>query len=119
MSATVNTLDGIVAMKLLQRPGVALNADTAQRRWFALHDRTAAKVGLDVGVMRGHQAEVTAHRGRSASTSWSGSIGAGHYAVKRSVWVPGRLASERGRVVTTCPQFPSVEGRAGMAPPAP
>ena len=36
MRATVNELDGVVALERIKRAGIAVNADVAQRRRLAL-----------------------------------------------------------------------------------
>ena len=42
-------LHGIVALELRKRSRVTINADVAQRRRFALHDRTPAEVRFNIG----------------------------------------------------------------------
>lgn len=76
--APQHPLHRIVALELLQRALIEIDPDVAQRRRLALHDRPAAEVALDIGVVRGHQrddrlaqprgrfrAEIRAHRRRT------------------------------------------------------
>ena len=52
VGTAVDEFDGIVALERIERAGVAVDADVAQRRRLAFHDRTPTEMGLDVGVVR-------------------------------------------------------------------
>jgi len=52
----------VVALQALQHPLIQIDADVAQRRRLALHDRPAAQVGLDVGVVGGIRAMIGWHK---------------------------------------------------------
>ena len=56
VAAAVNQLHLMVATKRPDGPGVEVDADRAQRRRLALHDRTPTKMRLDIGGMRRHEA---------------------------------------------------------------
>ena len=51
MGTAVDEFDGVVALERIERAGVAVDGDVAQRRRLALHDRTPTEMGLDVGVL--------------------------------------------------------------------
>ncbi len=57
VSAAVDHLHGVVAPKPSQRPRIQIDADAAQRGRLALHDRPAAQMGLDVGIVWRHQGD--------------------------------------------------------------
>ena len=59
VGAAVNQLHGVVVFECIERPGVAVDADVAQRRRLAPHDRAPTEMGLDVGVMRGRDEGLT------------------------------------------------------------
>ena len=50
----VDQLHGIVAGKIGQGSRIKVNADVAHRGRLAFHDRTAAKMGFNIGVVRRH-----------------------------------------------------------------
>ncbi len=54
MGAAVYLLHRVVAFEVREGPRVNVDTDVVQRRRFALHDRTAAQVGLYVGVVWRH-----------------------------------------------------------------
>ena len=51
MGAAVNELHGVVAFERIERLCVAVDADVAQRRRLAPHERAPTEMGLDVGVL--------------------------------------------------------------------
>ena len=57
VGTAVDLLDGVVARETRQCPRVEVDADVVQRRRLALHDRPAAEVSLDIGVVRRHQGD--------------------------------------------------------------
>ena len=57
MGAAVHQFHRGVARKLLKRPLIAIDADIARRRGLTLHDRPAAEMGLDIGVMGRHKSD--------------------------------------------------------------
>ena len=76
--AAVHPLHRILALEFLQGALIEVDANVAQCRRLALHDRPAAEVTLDVGLVRGHQrddrlaqprgrlgSEICAHRRRT------------------------------------------------------
>ena len=69
MRTAMHPLHRIGALEGLQRPFIALDADVAQRGRLALHDRPAAEVTLDIGIVRRHQGDdrLTQPRGRLGS----------------------------------------------------
>ena len=62
----MHELHGIVALELGKRSRVTIDADVAQRRRFALHDRTAAEMRFKLGVVGRHHGNqrLTQPRGR-------------------------------------------------------
>ncbi len=54
MCTFVDQLHGIVAGKIGQGSRIKVNADVAHRGRLAFHDRTAAKMGFNIGVVRRH-----------------------------------------------------------------
>ena len=54
VGAAVNELDGVVALERIERAGIPVNADVAQRRQLALHDGTPTEMRLDVSAVRRH-----------------------------------------------------------------
>ena len=56
VGTAVDLLYGIVACKIRQHLWIPVDADAVQGSGLALHDGPAAQVGLDVGVVRWHQA---------------------------------------------------------------
>jgi len=88
VGAAIDLFHRIVAQKIRQRLRVNVDADVVQRRWFPLHDGTAAQVGLDVSIVRRHQGDnrlaqaggrlrskVITHKLRSITRCWISSIG--------------------------------------------
>ena len=67
--AAVHQLHRVGAAEPLQRTLIPIDPDITQRRRLALHDRPAAEVSLDIGVMRRHQRDnrLTQARGRLRS----------------------------------------------------
>ena len=54
VGTAVNGLDRVHALERIERASVAVDADVAQRRGLALHNRTPTEMGLDVGGVRRH-----------------------------------------------------------------
>ena len=66
VGAAVNELDGVVALERIERAGIAVDGDVAQRRGLALHEGTPAEMRLDIGGVRRHHRNegLTQPRGR-------------------------------------------------------
>ena len=66
VGAPVNELNARVALELRERLCVAIDADVAQRRRLAFHDRAPTEMRLDVGVVGRHHGDegLTQTRGR-------------------------------------------------------
>ena len=64
--AAVNEFNAVVALEPIERACISVDADVAQRRRLAPHDRASTEMGLDVGVMRRHHRDegLTQPRGR-------------------------------------------------------
>ncbi|WP_237251642.1 hypothetical protein [Thioalkalivibrio nitratireducens] len=102
MRAGVHLLDRIGARKLPQCLRVQVDANIAQRRRLALHDRPTTEMGFDVGVVRRHQGndrlaqpdrrlrtEIAAHRTPPIPVIMETTIAATRYTVKSSQLSPG------------------------------
>ena len=66
VGAAVHELDGVVALERIECAGIAVDADVAQRRGLALHNRAPAEMRLDIGSVRRHHRDegLTQPRGR-------------------------------------------------------